>query len=107
MFVKSPKKIVVIGDVIMDKYSIGRVNRLSPEAPVPILSVEEEQSKPGGAGNVALNLSKLSQNSNIYFYGYYCCKVSQKSTPDRINISQLFIFQISTFLSSTLSAVFI
>jgi len=55
----SQKKILVIGDIMLDQYLWGSANRISPEAPVPIVSVEKTTFTPGGAGNVALNLSGL------------------------------------------------
>lgn len=53
------KHILVIGDLIVDKYIIGRVERISPEAPIPIVNQESENFRPGGAANVALNLKQL------------------------------------------------
>jgi len=52
-------RILVIGDVMMDTYVLGKVTRISPEAPVPIISLENEDERIGGAGNVALNLVAL------------------------------------------------
>ncbi len=52
-------KILVVGDVILDSYLKGRVERISPEAPVPVLEVEDEEFRLGGAGNVAKNLNSL------------------------------------------------
>ncbi|MBI5273091.1 MAG: D-glycero-beta-D-manno-heptose-7-phosphate kinase [Chlamydiia bacterium] len=54
-----PFKALVIGDFMMDAYVTGRVKRISPEAPVPILEVLHQRSRPGGAGNVVLNLLAL------------------------------------------------
>lgn len=51
--------VLVIGDLMLDTYLYGRVSRISPEAPVPIVEWEHEESRPGGAANVALNLSSL------------------------------------------------
>ena len=51
--------ILVLGDVMLDRYVIGRVSRISPEAPVPVIAVEKERSVAGGAANVSLNLSSL------------------------------------------------
>ena len=53
------KSVLVIGDVMIDEYLWGKVNRLSPEAPVPIIEIEEESLRFGGAANVALNLKTL------------------------------------------------
>lgn len=50
---------LVIGDLILDHYVWGKVNRISPEAPVVVVQVTEESRRPGGAGNVANNLSAL------------------------------------------------
>lgn len=55
----NPAKILLIGDFMLDTYTRGKVRRISPEAPVPILHVEKEESLPGGAGNVALNVTSL------------------------------------------------
>ena len=52
-------RVLVIGDVMLDRYVIGDVTRISPEAPVPVLAVREERSVAGGAANVALNLKSL------------------------------------------------
>lgn len=53
------KKILIIGDVMVDAYLFGRVDRISPEAPVPVVSVTGRNSRMGGAANVALNISAL------------------------------------------------
>src|SRR5690348_10717323 len=50
---------LVIGDVMLDRYVYGDVERISPEAPVPILAVDREVAMPGGAGNVVRNLTAL------------------------------------------------
>ncbi len=51
--------VLVIGDVMLDRYVYGTVERISPEAPVPIVRVEREVAMPGGAGNVVRNLTAL------------------------------------------------
>jgi len=53
------KAILVFGDIILDRYIFGRVNRISPEAPVPVLRVDREEFRLGGAGNVCANLDSL------------------------------------------------
>lgn len=53
------KKILVIGDVMLDSYLFGNVNRISPEAPVPIVDILIKQDKLGGAANVAANIKNL------------------------------------------------
>lgn len=52
--------VFVVGDVMLDKYILGVVNRISPEAPVPVLDVNKKSERPGGAANVALNLYGLN-----------------------------------------------
>src|SRR5262245_22483566 len=53
------RRIVVWGDLMVDRYLWGRVDRISPEAPVPVVEVERESAALGGAGNVAANLAAL------------------------------------------------
>ena len=50
------KRILVIGDIMLDRFLWGSVSRISPEAPVPVVEVTRESSYPGGAANVARNL---------------------------------------------------
>jgi rfaE bifunctional protein kinase chain/domain len=52
-------KVMVIGDVMIDSYIWGKVDRISPEAPVPIVAVEKRENRLGGAANVVLNLKSL------------------------------------------------
>lgn len=59
------KKVLVFGDFMVDKYIIGNVNRISPEAPVPVINVSEEQVKLGGAGNVVNNLISLGATVRV------------------------------------------
>ena len=47
------RRVLVVGDVMLDRYWMGAVDRISPEAPVPVLDFERESSMPGGAANVA------------------------------------------------------
>lgn len=54
-----PVRVLVIGDFMLDTYTTGKVKRISPEAPVSVLHVQKEESRPGGAGNVVLNLVSL------------------------------------------------
>ncbi len=53
------QRILVVGDVMLDAYYMGKVDRISPEAPVPIVSVTSKERRPGGAANVAFNLHSL------------------------------------------------
>lgn len=59
------KKILVVGDIILDHYIYGSVNRISPEAPVPIVKFTNEKWLLGGAANVANNLSSLKCNVTL------------------------------------------
>lgn len=58
--------VFVVGDVMLDKYIQGVVNRISPEAPVPILEINTKSESPGGAANVALNLHGLNLNTILF-----------------------------------------
>src|SRR6185436_18658340 len=53
------RRVAVLGDLMLDRYLWGHVDRISPEAPVPVVEVERESDSLGGAGNVAANLSRL------------------------------------------------
>ncbi len=59
------KRIAVIGDVMIDRYIWGTVNRISPEAPVPVVEVENEYSRLGGAANVANNIVSLGARAEL------------------------------------------
>ena len=56
--IKSPR-ILVVGDLMLDYYSWGKVDRISPEAPIPVMQVLREDRRLGGAGNVVMNLTTL------------------------------------------------
>lgn len=58
--------VFVVGDVMLDKYLLGVVNRISPEAPVPVLDVNKKSERPGGAANVALNLYGLQLQTILF-----------------------------------------
>jgi rfaE bifunctional protein kinase chain/domain len=55
----SAARILVVGDVMLDRYWFGEVSRISPEAPVPVVKVERTEERPGGAANVARNCAAL------------------------------------------------
>lgn len=59
------KRILVIGDIMLDRYCFGKVERISPEAPVPVLRESKARAVPGGASNVAVNLVTAGQNVSI------------------------------------------
>ncbi len=59
------KKILVVGDVMLDRYWFGDVERISPEAPVPIAKINKIEDRPGGAANVARNIASLGGNVTL------------------------------------------
>jgi rfaE bifunctional protein kinase chain/domain len=61
----SSLKLVVVGDIMLDEYAWGFSERMSPEAPVPVLQIQETETRPGGAANVALNLCALGVNTSL------------------------------------------
>ncbi len=61
----SQKHILVIGDLMLDSYMWGETNRISPEAPVPVVSIKEITNNPGGAANVGWNIATLSANVTL------------------------------------------
>ena len=58
-------KVLIIGDVMIDAYLWGNVDRISPEAPVPVVSVRKKENRLGGASNVALNIQALGAEPHI------------------------------------------
>ncbi|MEO6524914.1 MAG: D-glycero-beta-D-manno-heptose-7-phosphate kinase [Mucilaginibacter sp.] len=63
--VKNDVKVLVIGDMMLDHYIYGICNRISPEAPVQIVEIKEEEYTLGGAGNVLKNLKSFNVNANV------------------------------------------
>ena len=61
----SRAKILVVGDVMLDRYWFGDVSRISPEAPVPIVHVRRTEERPGGAANVARNVTALEGRATL------------------------------------------
>ncbi len=59
------KRLLVAGDVMLDRYIWGEVRRISPEAPVPVVHVSHESVRPGGAANVAMNLALLGAQTRV------------------------------------------
>ncbi len=64
-FAQLKNRILVVGDVMLDRYWHGSASRISPEAPVPVVHVKDIEERPGGAGNVALNLTALGCQANL------------------------------------------
>lgn len=61
----STHRVLVAGDVMLDRYWHGPTSRISPEAPVPVVRVREDEVRPGGAGNVALNAAALGCQATV------------------------------------------
>jgi D-beta-D-heptose 7-phosphate kinase/D-beta-D-heptose 1-phosphate adenosyltransferase len=59
------KRLLVVGDVMLDKYIWGEVGRISPEAPVPVVLATRQSEQPGGAANVAMNLARLGAQTHV------------------------------------------
>ena len=64
----SNTSVMVIGDIILDRYLFGETNRKSPEAPIDIVDIKSEKEQVGGAANVALSFKKL--NANVSLFGF-------------------------------------
>ena len=58
-------RVLVVGDAMLDRYWFGAVDRISPEAPVPVVHVEREEERLGGAANVALNVRRLGAQATL------------------------------------------
>ncbi|MDR1351226.1 MAG: D-glycero-beta-D-manno-heptose-7-phosphate kinase [Zoogloeaceae bacterium] len=61
----SQARLLVVGDVMLDRYWFGEVSRISPEAPVPVVKVERLEERPGGAANVARNIAALGARCHL------------------------------------------
>ncbi|MFC5302661.1 D-glycero-beta-D-manno-heptose-7-phosphate kinase [Azospira restricta] len=61
----SAARLLVVGDVMLDRYWFGDVSRISPEAPVPVVKVEKSEERPGGAANVARNAAALGAQVSL------------------------------------------
>ena len=97
-------RVLVIGDVMLDRYVIGGVNRISPEAPVPILTVEEEKIVGGGAANVALNASSLG--ASVEVCGWFGSDIEGEQLrglldAKGVDVDESFIFSSAPTISKT------
>ena len=61
-------RVLVVGDLMLDRYWLGNADRVSPEAPVPVLAVDAVEESPGGAANVALNIVSLGAHCTLVGY---------------------------------------
>lgn len=64
----SAARVLVVGDLMLDRYWHGSTSRISPEAPVPVVHVRDDEQRVGGAGNVALNIAALGGNAELMAY---------------------------------------
>ncbi len=78
----SKARVLVVGDLILDEFIWGKVDRISPEAPVPVVLVSSESFMPGGASNVANNIASLGGNSGI-------CGVIGEDKSGRVLVEEL------------------
>ncbi len=60
------KRVLIIGDAMIDAYMWGAINRMSPEAPVPVVEIEKRESRLGGAANVAINIQSLGATPILF-----------------------------------------
>ena len=75
--------VLVVGDVMLDRYWYGPTSRISPEAPVPVVKVENIEERPGGAANVAMNIASLGATSRLVgLTGQRQCEVRLRLRPD-------------------------
>ncbi len=82
--------VLVIGDAMLDHYILGSVDRISPEAPVPILRVEQEFERVGGAANVAANITSLRGNADLFALGG---KIGKKLDADGMRLGEMCALQ--------------
>lgn len=78
-----PFRALVLGDFMLDTYTTGRVKRISPEAPVPVMEVLKQESRPGGAGNVVLNLATLG--AQVFAVGRIGSDAEGKTLKERLS----------------------
>src|SRR5687768_16676492 len=97
-------RVLLVGDVMMDRYLYGDVDRISPEAPVPVLHFRREELRLGGAGNVAANLAVLNaavsvvavvgddpmgKQVRLHLHGLGCDESGVIGLPDRPTVTKM------------------
>jgi D-beta-D-heptose 7-phosphate kinase/D-beta-D-heptose 1-phosphate adenosyltransferase len=86
--------VLIVGDVMLDRYWHGSSCRISPEAPVPVVNVSQEEERPGGAGNVALNIAALG--GQVSLIGVVGNDAASLLLRQRLNVAGIFTdFQVS------------
>lgn len=97
MLMLGPKKILVVGDVILDISYKGKVNRVSPEAPIPALLYEEMEYSLGGAANLTSNLIAAGQDATLVSI------IGSDKYENTLTLDHIFCFYIRHLFSSFLS----
>lgn len=93
---------LVIGDLMLDRYLIGEVERISPEAPVPVVLLKQQEERAGGAANVAANLARLGISTRLA--GYVGSDADGKALLDiiaRMNIDTAAVLQSASHPTTT------
>ena len=99
-------KVGVIGDVMLDTYWWGHVDRISPEAPVPIVALDKKEQRIGGAGNVALNLASLhAQVSILSVMGNDDDGIAHKHLFEKQKIDTSYLLQSSNRITTNKSRI--
>lgn len=85
-------RILVVGDIMLDRYVIGEVSRISPEAPVPVLAAKHEENRPGGAANVAANISAMGGRATLLaVVGEDSASTELEACLQRYDVNTLFV----------------
>jgi rfaE bifunctional protein kinase chain/domain len=88
------RRVLVVGDVMLDEYVWGEVRRISPEAPVPVVSIRKRTSVPGGAGNTAINVSSLGGHAllaSVVGADLPASRLREAFGPYRLNLDGLLV----------------
>jgi len=102
----SKLKVVIIGDVMLDTYWWGQVDRISPEAPVPVVSLQRKEHRVGGAANVALNTVALgAQTSIVSVIGTDADGVLLKSLFEKEHIDTQYLLSTDTRITTNKTRV--
>src|ERR1700743_2930223 len=75
-------RLLVGGDVMLDRYWYGPTSRISPEAPVPVVRIQKDETRPGGAANVALNIAALGGHAHLL--GVFCRDDTARKLSDEL-----------------------
>ena len=103
-------RVLVVGDVMLDRYWFGEVTRISPEAPVPVVHIQSTEERPGGAANVARGAAALGAQATMLAVvgeddaGNQLEALLQKSNVKTINQIDDWHFEMQTTLKSLLKS---